>query len=222
MKYLEILLFAVFIFLSVFFSSFDLWLTSQFWSPESGFYLKDSWWATTVYIIFRHMPNYLVPLLLVGMIFPYFIKRYKPIQKKANFLFLVLLIGPGVIVHLVFKENWDRPRPRDVVQFQGEKTFSPAFLIADQPGNNKSFISGHAAMGYFFISFAWLMRKRRYFWFGIIIGSVVSFGRIVQGGHFLTDVLTSGFVVYFTCQIVSYYLLGYSRIRPKKDATLSK
>ena len=32
----------------------------------------------------------------------------------------------------------------------------------------------------------------------------------------ITDILTAAFVVYFTCQVVAYYILGYSRIRPEK------
>ncbi len=71
-------------------------------------------------------------------------------------------------------------------------------------------------MGFFFIAFAWITRQRRYFWLGVAVGGVVSLGRMVQGAHFLTDILTSAFVVYFTCQIVAYYMLGYSRIRPDK------
>jgi len=214
MKHWEVPLFAVFVFLSVYFSQFDLWLTSHFWTPEAGFYMKDSWWAESLYILFKVMPKFLLPILLFAMIYPHFKKAYKNTQKKATFLFVVLLIGPGIIVHLVFKEYWDRPRPRDVVQFEGQKEFNPAFIIADQPGKNKSFASGHAAMGFFFIAFAWIARKRRYFWLGMIVGGLASLGRMVQGGHFLTDVITAGFIVYFTCQIVAYYMLGYSRIRP--------
>lgn len=215
-KYWEIMLFTAFIFLSILFSPFDLWLTAHFWTPEAGFYMKDDLWAEILYVVFREMPKFIIPVLLFAIIYPYFKKAYKDTQKKAAFLFVVLLIGPGIIVDMVFKEYWDRPRPRDVVEFQGEKQFSPAFIIADQPGKNKSFISGHAGMGFFFIAFAWVARKRRYFWLGMAIGGLVSLGRMVQGGHFLTDILTSAFVVYFTCQVVAYYMLGYSRIRPDK------
>ncbi len=215
-KYWEVMLFVAFIFLSINFAPFDLWLSAHFWTPEAGFYMKDELWSVILYVIFGDIKFFLIPVLLLAIIYPYFKKAYKDTQKKATFLFVVLLIGPGIIVNLILKDNWDRPRPRDVVQFQGEKQFSPAFIMADQPGKNKSFSSGHASMGFFFIAFAWLARKRRYFWLGMVVGGLASLGRIVQGGHFLTDVLTSAFIVYFTCQVVAHYLLGYSRIRPDK------
>jgi lipid A 4'-phosphatase len=215
-KYWEVPLFIAFVFLSIYFSQLDLWITAHFWSPESGFYMKDDLWAEFCHVVFMHLPKFLLPVLLFAMIYPLFKKAYKSAQKKATFLFVVLLIGPGIIVHLVFKEYWDRPRPRDVVEFQGEKQFNPAFIIANQPGKNKSFASGHAGMGFFFIAFAWIARQRRYFWLGMIVGGIVSLGRMVQGAHFFTDVLTSAFIVYFTCQVVAHYMLGYSRIRPEQ------
>ncbi len=125
----------------------------------------------------------------------------------------MLLIGPGLIVHPILKDNWDRPRPRDVQEFNGDLQFKPAFIMSEQEGKNQSF-------AFYFIAFAWVFRKRRYLVLGLLIGSVVSAGRIVQGGHFLTDVVTAGFICYFTCRVLSYYLLGHANIR--KDKKISK
>jgi len=55
----------------------------------------------------------------------------------------------------------------------------------------------------------------------MLVGAVVSAGRIVQGGHFISDVLTAGFIVYFTCRVMSYYLLGHANIRKEKSASKS-
>jgi len=71
------------------------------------------------------------------------------------------------------------------------------------------------------MAFAWIFRKRRYLVLGMMIGAVVSAGRIVQGGHFLSDVVTAGFIVYFTCRVLSYYLLGYANIRKEKAPSKS-
>ena len=139
-------------------------------------------------------------------------------RKPWVFLTLALLIGPGILVHLVVKENWDRPRPRSVQEFGGHKDFIPAFIpaamIKDQPGNNKSFVSGHAAMGFYMMVLAWLFRRRSWFYAGLAMGFVVSFGRLVQGGHFASDLIFAGFFCYFSYRLLSYWILGHSRILP--------
>ncbi len=212
----EIPLFVVFAILSVLFADVDLWLTSQFWNPQQGFYLNDESWVQFFYNVFWFMPRAVIPLLLLALILPYFVKKLAGTRKRSTFLLLVLLIGPGIIVHPLLKDNWDRPRPRDVQQFNGELQFTPAFIMTDQKGKNQSFASGHAAMGFYFMAFAWVFRKRRLFIAGLLIGTLVGAGRIVQGGHFLSDTLTSAFIVYFTCRVLAYYLLGHADIRPNK------
>lgn len=207
----------VFILISVFFFAVpqvDLWIANLFWQPEVGFALNDNPLVQCVYVVFRYMPHFLVPTLLLLVMLPWIKKSVLPSRKYTGFLLVVLLIGPGIIVHPILKDNWDRPRPRDVQQFGGKLEFSPAFVMADQPGKNQSFASGHAAMGFFFMAFAWVFRQRRYLLGGLIIGALVSLGRIVQGGHFLSDIVTAGFIVYFTCQVMAHFMLGYSRIKP--------
>jgi lipid A 4'-phosphatase len=45
----------------------------------------------------------------------------------AQWLFVAvsLGIGPGLVVHGVFKDNWGRARPHDVIEFGGAKAFRP-------------------------------------------------------------------------------------------------
>ena len=68
-------------------------------------------------------------------------------------------------------------------------------------------------MGFWLMAFAWIFRRRSWFWAGIVVGSVVSAVRIVQGGHFLSDTIFAGFVCYFVYRGLSAWLLGHSRIR---------
>lgn len=206
--------------LFVIFPQVDLWLSGLFWNGtagEKGFTLNENGFVQFVYWVFLHIPKILIPALLFMLVLPWFKKSLQPTRKYSGFLLLVLLIGPGIIVHPILKDNWDRPRPRDVQQFGGEREFTPAFIVTEQPGRNQSFASGHGAMGFFFMAFAWVFRKRRYLLGGLVIGAIVSMGRVVQGGHFLSDVVTAGFIVYFTSQVLSYYMLGYSRIKPDTE-----
>jgi len=219
-QYWEVPVFIVFALICVFFPEIDLWVSGLFFDQDTGFYLNDNLAVQVVYNVFRYIPAFILPVMLIMLLLPYFYKKAEGTRKYTTFLLLTLLIGPGIIVHPVLKDNFDRPRPRDVQEFNGERTFSPAFIMAENGDRNKSFASGHGAMGFFFMAFAWVFRKRRYFIAGLIIGSIVSLGRIVQGGHFLSDVLTAGFIVYFTCQALSYFILGHKRIKPRQTESI--
>jgi lipid A 4'-phosphatase len=215
-QYWEVPVFILFAAVCILFPQIDLWVSGLFYDNEQGFYLNDNPIVQVVYNVFRYMPAFLLPAMLFMLVAPYFIKKTQGTRKYTAFLLLTLLIGPGLIVHPMLKDNWDRPRPRNVEEFNGQFNFTPAFIMAENDGKNKSFASGHGAMGFYFMSLAWIFRKRRYFVAGLVIGSVVSLGRIVQGGHFLSDVLTAAFIVYFTCQVMSYWLLGHRRINAEK------
>lgn len=218
---LDIVIFVVLAAIFLIWPEVDLWISGLFYNPEQGFIYRDNAIVLSVYELFRHAPKFLLPLLMI-MTALSFVKGRMGLaadqRKQWVFLILALLIGPGILVHLVVKENWDRPRPRSVQEFGGQKDFIPAFIpaamIADQPGNNKSFVSGHAAMGFYLMVLAWVFRRRSWFYAGLAMGSVVSFGRLLQGGHFASDLIFAGYLCYFSYRLLSYWILGYSRILP--------
>jgi lipid A 4'-phosphatase len=69
--------------------------------------------------------------------------------------------------------------------------------------------SGHAAMGFFPMALAWVCRRQRRLWTaaGLTIGGLVGLGRILQGGHFLSDVLMSAAVVWLVCECLARLML---------------
>lgn len=198
-----------------FFPEIDLALSALFYDAASGL-----WWGnsqtpiTLLYDFLRYLPYVLVPVLLLAMLWTLYRFGLKSFQSRATiFLFLSLLIGPGFLVHTVFKESFDRARPRQVQEFAGEKQFTPAFAISNSCDRRcSSFQSGHAAMGFWFMAWAWVYRRRSLFWLGLVIGVAASFGRITQGGHFLSDTLFAGFTCYFVCRYLSWKILGYAAI----------
>lgn len=225
----DIVLFVVLAAIFLIWPEIDLWISTLFYSPEHGFIYRDNAVVLSIYELFRHAPKFILPLLLIMTALSFIKGRFGlgvNQRKTWVFLTLALLIGPGILVHLVVKEHWDRPRPRSIQEFGGHKDFIPAFIpaamIADQPGNNKSFVSGHAAMGFYLMVLAWVFRRRSWLYAGLVMGFVVSFGRIIQGGHFASDVIFAGFLCYFSYRLLSYWLLGYSRIEPINDEQTAK
>ena len=211
-----------FILLAILFVAFpqiDLAFSALFYDPVSGDWAgADSAVATSIYGIFRYIPYLLVPVLLFSVLIAFMpISADKRPDLKSRrllvFLLVTLLAGPGILVHSVFKEGFDRARPKNVEQFDGKKTFTPAFVINDtcKKGCN-SFVSGHAAMGFWLMTLGWVFSSRRWFWAGVATGLVLSATRIVQGGHFLSDTLFAGYVCYFTFRLCGWIILRQDRV----------
>jgi membrane-associated PAP2 superfamily phosphatase len=112
------------------------------------------------------------------------------------FLFLLLLLGPGLLVNGLGKSLAGRPRPSDVTGFGGAWNFQPLGNFGT-PGRGQSFPSGHASTGFYWVALFFLLRRR---WLGLLTGllagAAMSWTRIVQGGHFLSDTLAAGAVVF--------------------------
>lgn len=202
------LAFGFFSMLFVLFPAIDIWFSSFFY--EDGFYLKGSPFEVFFY---KSVPV-VVSTLAVGSIalflYNYIFKKslLGLDGKKIIYIILVLSLAPGLIVNATLKENWGRARPAEIVQFGGDKTFTPAFVLSNQGGN--SFSSGHGSAAFSVLGFALLARKRQRVWIALALsyGVAVSFARIIGGGHFLSDNITSFFVVYITTHILYHYILG--------------
>jgi lipid A 4'-phosphatase len=128
--------------------------------------------------------------------------------RAAGFLLLLMLLGPGLLVNAL-KDSWGRARPAQITEFGGAAHFTPFLIPAKECARNCSFPSGHAAIGFWFMGPAFIDRRRRTLWFalGILCGLGIGCVRIAQGGHFLSDVLFSGWIVYGTALVLSRMLL---------------
>ena len=138
------------------------------------------------------------------------------IGRELAYLLLVLALGPGLIVNGILKEYWGRARPMNCVDFGGTQVFTPAFMPSDQGG--KSFSSGHASGSAYWVVvvlvLAWGPWRR--YWLGLALGYslLVAWARLAAGGHFLSDILVSWFIL----ALLAWGL--YSRFHPLPPVTL--
>ena len=180
----------------------DLWIQNYYY--RDGWHMGARWWVKLIY----RYSNLPALITAVGALLLYarsFYKRSGLIiyRKMALFLVLALVIGPGIIVNSVFKDNWGRPRPRELEIYGGRYNYE-APLTIDPSSPGKSFPSGHASMGFYFYALALLFayRKRGHYLlltlFATAYGSLIGWIRMMQGGHFLSDIIFAGGFVYLS------------------------
>lgn len=186
----------------------DLAISRWFYRPEEGFYLAWHPLVRGIYKTVSYVTEALVLTLLAGMALKLFQRvlpslRALPSWRVLLYLAGVLALGPWLAVHEGFKDGFGRPRPSHTLEFGGEEAYAPPFHIA--PGDGKSFVSGHAAMGFAFAAPALLMKRRRraaVYALGIALGLLVGLVRIMQGGHYASDVVFAGFTVLLIAHVL--------------------
>lgn len=128
---------------------------------------------------------------------------------------LSLAIGPGLITNSLLKEYSGRARPAQVTEFGGPKKFTAAFAPARECQTNCAFVSGHAATGFFLVTFALLLapgtRRRAAIAGAIAAGSLFGLARMAEGGHWLSDVVFSGLINIAVAWAAYYWLIERRR-----------
>lgn len=134
------------------------------------------------------------------------------LRRVCVFLIALLAVGPGLLVNVVMKEYWGRPRPRQIEQFDGKYEFQHAWVIGHRGDGKKSFPSGHAAMGFYFTApyFILLATRRKaalaWLWGGVAFGLFIGIARMAQGAHWPSDVLWSFGIVYLSAYALARLL----------------
>lgn len=136
-------------------------------------------------------------------------------RRQGIFLVLLLALGPGLLVNVIFKSHWGRPRPREVVEFNGSQQFLHPWQPAINSGKGRSFPSGHSSAAFYMTAPFFIYRRtnrvlaRRWLAGGVAFGLLMSFARIAQGGHFLSDTLWAWGMVHMLAIVLSTVLLSH-------------
>lgn len=202
-----ILGFTVFLGISVYFhfSDLDLSIASSLFrtsSPHWGG--QDFPWSLLYH--FGQQPALLVGIAgLVLAIASYRNPAFRAYRGPGLYLFLLLLLGPGLLVNVIAKGLTGRPRPEDLIQFHGAWEFLHAYDFS-QAGRGQSFISGHCASAFYFFGFYFILeRPKRFLAFALtlLFGLLMGWTRMLQGAHFLSDVLLAGALMFCLAALLS-------------------
>lgn len=128
------------------------------------------------------------------------------------FVVLSLTLGPGLVVNVLLKDNTGRPRPNQIVEFGGQATYHPLFVLGER-GVGKSFPSGHSSVGFVIAMFWFLWRKespalaRSFLVLALALGLLLGFQRVISGSHFPSDILWSAGLSMLVPLLLYYFVL---------------
>jgi len=182
--------------LFVAFPAIDLSASRAFYIPGQGFFLA----ADRAFVAFRNSIDVLLALAVVLILANLAVKLARPERDSpiapSLVLFLVssLILGPGLLVNVILKDHWGRPRPRMITAFGGSSPYIPVWEISSFCSRNCSFVAGEPSAAAWLIGAA-LALPRRWRVPGTIVAGcyavLIGVNRIAFGGHFLSDVLLS-------------------------------
>ena len=120
---------------------------------------------------------------------------------KWVYLALCLVIGPGLIANVIFKDNWGRARPLHSDIFGGAQKFTPVLVHSNACKKNCSFVSGEASsifMLFFSLGLIMPLWRRRLYVAALLGGTGAGIIRLGQGGHYISDTIFAGVLMALT------------------------
>jgi membrane-associated PAP2 superfamily phosphatase len=176
------------------FPGLDLWFSGLFYAPGNGFVAGQMPLLVALRDLHRNGTTVVVVVLVAALLIKLAWPNRPSLVKPRDIAYILgtLAIASGVIVNLIFKNNWGRPRPFRVIPFGGDQPFVPVWQITDYCSTNCSFVSGEGSSAIWLLTLVvlvpavWRPTATR-----IILGLAIalSLNRIAFGGHFLSDVL---------------------------------
>ncbi|MGE4064073.1 MAG: phosphatase PAP2 family protein [Rhodospirillaceae bacterium] len=198
--------------LLMFLPDLDLAFSRLFYAEGAGFFLDRH---TFLAFVREAVPTIIIGsflfcllLWIAGLLFRQpFLGITTP---RMTFLAATLAVGPGLLVETVLKTHWGRARPNDTVFFGGEAAYTPPGWMAQECMHNCAFVSGHAALAFWLTAYAFLLPqqwRQRGVLFGLLCGAAVGLVRVVQGAHFLSDVVFAGAFILVVNSLLARLLL---------------
>jgi membrane-associated PAP2 superfamily phosphatase len=155
-----------------------------------------------------------VGALVVKLLLP----RRKMLMSGRAVIFLIatMALAPGLLVNVLLKDHWGRPRPIDVRQFGGDQNFVAWWDPRGDCPSNCAFVSGDVA------GTAWTMAPAalappqwRALAYAAALALTAGMGaiRVMAGAHFPSDVIFSGLFTFLVIWITYAVIYRWPRTR---------
>jgi lipid A 4'-phosphatase len=172
----------------------DLQAAHLFGTTQTGFVMR----LNDAALIMRQIGLWLPILVAVACLLALLAPLANPLiqtmvdSRSLAAIVLTFAIGPGLLVNVVLKDNWHRPRPMQVTEFGGTSDFKAWWDTSGACDYNCSFVSGEVAGAAAMVTAAALV-PAAYAGSALIaaiaFAVVIAFLRMAFGGHFLSDII---------------------------------
>ena len=207
--FLALLIFFIIVLFLAIGSSIDIYISSLFYLGKQKFVLQSYFILTVIFrkIFIPLIVLYLMVLPIISIFLPIekFYFNFKLKSKEVWFIFGSVFFNLLIFVNLILKNMWGRARPNDILQLGGKENFSPWFELSSACNTNCSFVSGDAAVGFSLIILFFITKNKIFFWGSLVAGLSIGLIRILEGGHFFSDVIMSGLIVYLLTSVQFYF-----------------
>jgi membrane-associated PAP2 superfamily phosphatase len=202
----------------------DLAISAAFYDPVSKQFPLDK--ADSVQAL-RHGAEWVTILIVAFILLALILKLVAPHRKMlipsraAIFLLAALALGPGLLVNVILKSEWPRPRPNEVTQFGSVERFVAWWDPRSTCTYNCSFVAGEASSAFWMLAPASLVpppwRAPAYAG-AVLYGLAVGGLRIVMGAHYFTDVIFAGVFVFIVVWLLHGLIYRWPRTRLSEES----
>lgn len=160
-----------------------------------------------------------VGALIIKVLLP----RHKILMSGRAVVFLIatMALGPGLLVNVVLKDHWGRPRPIDVSYFGGPQQFVVWWDPRGDCPSNCSFVSGDVAGAMWTMAPAALAPPQ---WRALAYGAALAFTagmaaiRVMAGAHFVSDTVFAGVFTFLIVWVVYALIYRWKRTALSDEA----
>ena len=125
-------------------------------------------------------------------------------------------MGPGIVVNVIMKDYSGRPRPMYVTEFGGKDQFLPWWDMRGPCTKNCSFVAGEPSGAFWTMAPAAVAPphwRAAAYGAALVFGAAVGVLRMSAGGHFFTDVVFGGVVIFLVIWLVHGLLYRWRATR---------
>ena len=171
-------------------------------------------------LLYRAAPAVTATLVLAALtaLAASYARNWQGWRGAAVLVLLGTAIGPGLLANAIFKDHWQHPRPRDLIEFGGPLHYVPSPLVGSEAG--ASFPCGHCSVGFMCAAGWWIWKRRRPAWAlaslagGLTLGLLLGVGRMAAGAHFLSDIIWSALLAFGVLHVLAYHVLHLPAPQP--------